>query len=560
MDEARSRLFIFSLLVATVIGLLGARLVVLQLIETDEYAEESEKNSVQPRRMLPARGLVYDRNGTLMVSNEQTYSVTLTPRFFDMDKLPMLAELLDLPDSTVVAKIKDARAWSAYKPSTIFSDIPFETFSHLQESQFRLPGVNFVVDEKRSYHSAARAAHALGYIGEISSRQLDTRREAGYRMGDKIGKTGIEAVYEPHLRGDAGQRFMLVNVHGQEVKSWREGTQDVPPKSGYDLVLGIDAQLQAVAESLFVNKRGGAVAMDPNTGEILALVSAPDYNPALLAGTIDDRVWSGMNQDENKPLYNRATLSMQPPGSTWKPFMSLVGLQEGVISPETRIHCSGGFHFGRYYKCMGAHGSLTVADAIKKSCNTFYYTIMSRMKLDRWADWARAFGFGKDVPTDIPEQSRGLIPDSTYFNRIIGEGRWNLSSIAKPILGIGQGNMGVTPLQLARYVSAVANGGTLHAPHLIREMVDPETGERYTPELPASVQIPVDDVYWPVVQEGMRRMAMENNASARWDDVVVAGKTGTAQNPHGEDHAWFVSYAPFSTKTATTICGSSNGA
>ncbi len=543
MDANRARLQIFSAIVLATLGLLSLRLVQLQLVQSDIYSVESQKNSVHPRIDLPARGLIYDRNGTLLVSNEPAYSLTVTPRFFDTENIPLLARLLNVPDSLVEARISEARSWSPYKPSRVFREIPFSSFSRVLEYEYKLPGIDFVIDEKRRYHPSVNAAHALGYVKEISRKQLDQRKTDGYRLGDPLGQTGIESVYESELRGQLGQRFVMVNVHGQEVKSYMNGNQDIPPQSGHSLHLTLDANLQAFAETLFVNKRGAAVALDPNNGEILALISAPDYNPELLSGTVNVGIWKGLQRDENKPLFNRASLSVQPPGSTFKPFMALVALQEGAITPQTSFHCSGVFYLGSHpYRCMKAHGSLTVVNALKRSCNVFFYNTMMRLNFARWSEWGRTFGFGGHMPTDLPEQSSGIFPDSAYFNRVYPKG-WTRGYLVS--LGIGQGNLTISPLQLVRYVSAVANGGKLHTPHLLREIAHPETGERTLPELPTPKVIPIQAEYFDLVREGMRRMVMENNSTVKWGDVVAAGKTGTSQNPHGKDHSWFMGFAPF---------------
>ncbi|HUF09578.1 MAG TPA: penicillin-binding protein 2 [Rhodothermales bacterium] len=537
------RLRIFIAIVIVAIGLLTARLIHLQVINAEYYAGESEKNAVRLRVTQSARGLIYDRNGVLLVDNVPTYSLTVTPRYFDEERIPLLARLLEVPDSTVRARLDEASAWSPYQASRIFREVPFQIFSRVEEHLYQLPGVEFIVDDKRHYHGGVRASHVYGYVKEISERQLDTRKEKGYRQGDRLGQSGLERSYEPALRGESGRRFMMVNVHGQEVKSYREGSEDVPPQSGANLTLTIDANLQALVERLYENKRGGAVAIDPRNGEILALISSPDYDPRLLSGSVSQEVWKGLQDDPFKPLFNRATMSGQPPGSTFKPFMALVGLQTGVITPQTTVTCHGVYYFGRPFKCHGgAHGTLTVRDAIKRSCNVFFYTLMMRLDFDKWSKWGPEFGFGVVAPTDLPEVVSGLLPDSAYFDRAYPRG-WTRGYLVS--LGIGQGDMVITPLQLARYAAALANAGTLHSPHVVRSAVDPQTGEAFDFGLEPSHRIPISPEHFETVREGMRRMVMENNSTVRWGDVVVAGKTGTAQNPHGEDHSWFMGFAPF---------------
>jgi penicillin-binding protein 2 len=543
MKASRIRYQIFVGLVLAVLTLLSLRLVELQLVETEIYAGESRKNTVRPRVSRPARGIIFDRKGVLLVDNQPTYSLMVTPRYFERANVSFLAELLQLPDSVVDARLREARDWSAYLPSPLFQEIPFPLFSHVQENLYRLPGIETRIDQKRRYHRGVNGTHIYGYVNEISKQQLEARRDDGYRLGDPFGQTGLERAYEDALHGRPGTRFMMVNVHGQDVKPYRNGSEDIPAQSGHTLVLSIDAELQRLAEELFVNKRGAAVALDPRNGEILAMVSSPDINPALLAGSVDREIWQGLQSDPHHPLFNRATMSGQPPGSTFKPFMALTALQDGVITENTSITCTGAYYFGRAFKCFGgAHGPLTVRDAIKRSCNVFFFTVMMRQDFQRWSDWGHTFGFGQTMPTDLPEQVPGLFPDSAYFDRAYPDG-WTRGYLVS--LGIGQGDMVITPLQLARYVSAVANGGTLYPPHIVRNIVDTSTGQAVDMALPEPEQIPVDPHYFDVVREGMRRMVMENNSTVKWGDVQLGGKTGTAQNPHGKDHAWFMGFGPF---------------
>ena len=469
MGIERLRIRIFIGIVVGLIGLLSARLIQLQVINAELYAGESQKNAVRLRVSQSARGIIYDRNGVLLVDNMPTYTLTVTPRYFDTDRVPLLAALLGVTDSVIVARINEARQFSPYQSSRMFREVPFEAFSRISEHQYELPGIEFIIDDKRRYHTDMRGSHVYGYVKEITARQLSTRKEKGYRQGDRLGQSGLERSFEEKLRGSTGRRFMMVNVHGQEVISYRNGLEDTPPVSGQNLVLSIDSELQAMTEEYFEGKRGAAIAMDPNTGEILALVSGPDYDPRLLSGRISTEVWSGMRRDPFNPLFNRATMSGQPPGSTLKPFMALVALQEGVITRNTRITCTGAYYFGRPFRCMGTHGSITVEEALKQSCNVFFFTLMMRMNFQDWSDWGPEFGFGVRIPTDLPEQTRGIHPDSAYFDRAYPRG-WTRGYLVS--LGIGQGDQNKTPLQIARYVSALANGGTLYSPHVVLETIE----------------------------------------------------------------------------------------
>ncbi|MFQ5572026.1 MAG: penicillin-binding transpeptidase domain-containing protein, partial [Rhodothermales bacterium] len=300
--------------------------------------------------------------------------------------------------------------------------------------------------------------------------------------------------------------------------------------------------------SLFVGKRGAAVAIDPRTGGIIALVSKPDFDPAIFSKAVDQATWNYLNNSPEKPLYNRATMNLMPPGSTFKPFMALMALAEGLITlrgENSTVFCNGGHPVGRgrFFRCLGVHGPQNVRNAIKNSCNTFFFEMARRADVNTLKKYAGLFGFGVNAPTDIAEQTPGLIPDSAYFNQL--DPNWDIGYSMN--LGIGQGNMGVTPLQLARYIAAVANRGTLHAPHLVDYLRHPETGEIIRPDLPPPELIPIREEYFDVVRDGMRLVMEEGTGVlAQIPGIPSAGKTGTAQAPGGmEDHSVFVLFAPF---------------
>jgi penicillin-binding protein 2 len=543
MDEYRTRVRIYAGVVLTVFLILGIRLGQLQLIQPEDAATAA--NAVRERPVEAARGAIYGHDGTLLADNRPTYTIMLTPRYFDSSKIPLLADLMNVADSTVEHKLDEARDWNAFRPSRSFRGVSFETFSRVQEHKYELPGVSHEIELRRRYHTEANATHALGYVREIGTRTLARLRDDGYRPGDYIGKTGIEKAYESVLRGKRGSEFVLVNVRGSTMMPYRDGKQDEPPVSGYDLHLSLDHQVQALAESLFVGKRGAAIALDPDNGEILSFVSKPDFPPSIFARSVSDAAWDSLQAAPSDPLYNRATRSGFPPGSTWKPFMSLVALETGLIDSTETLDCPAGYRFGnRVFRNHGGQdeGMITVKKAIEVSCNTFFYKLMDEMKLGTWHDWARKFGFGQKVPLDIGEQATGLIPDSTYYDRTYG--RWTEGYLIN--LGIGQGDMSTTPLQLARYAAALGNGGVLLSPHFVRKMVHPQTGEVRRPDVPPPDTIPIDSAHFATVQKGMRRVMKKG--TGRWvqiPGIPAAGKTGTAQNPHGEDHSLFIMFAPY---------------
>ena len=546
----KSRLGISTGAIVLAIGLLAMQLIRLQIINQDEAHEVSRGNALRTLRVSPARGAIYDRNGVLMVYNEPTYTVTLTPRYFDPSGTELLARLLDLPDSTVAAKLSAARGWSSYRPTRAFPDVPFARYSRIQENSFKLPGVGKEVGQKRRYFTKVRAAHALGYVGEITQSELDSDDfGAEYRPGDLLGRTGVERAYESHLRGIPGSALKVVNVYGMEVKSYIDGQEDKAPLSGYDIHLAMDLGVQALAESLFVGKRGAAVALDVSTGGIIALVSMPDFEPAIFSRTLELDAWRQLSDNPDKPLYNRATMNRMPPGSTWKPLMALMALSEGLITTDGAngvVFCPG-YHpvgNGRIFRCPGVHGQQTVLQAIKNSCNTFFFEMARRMDVTTFKRYANMFGFGLRAPTDIREQTPGLIPDSSFFNATYTQ--WGIGTTMN--LGIGQGDMGVTPLQLARYAATVANGGLLHAPRLVTYLENAETGHRIEPPgLPGPERIPINEDYFELVREGMRLVMEQGSGSlAQIPSIASGGKTGTAQAPGAmPDHSVFIMFAPF---------------
>ncbi len=549
----KTRYIIFLSFVALATGLLCLQLLRLQIIEQDDAVEVARGNALRTNRIIPARGAIYDRHGTLLVHNEPTYIVTLTPRYFNPDRASLLAKLLGVEDSVVIARLEEAKKWSSFRPSPSFPNVTFEHYSRILENIFRLPGVGQKVSQKRRYLTNTRAAHALGYISEITREELNSNdrytSEALYRQGDILGKTGVERGYETYLRGIPGSARRIVNVHGLEIRSYRDGQEDVPPRNVYDIHLALDAGVQALAESLLVNKRGAVVALDPADGSIIALVSAPDFHPNIFVQHMDSDAWHELNTSAFKPLYNRATMNRMPPGSTWKPFMALMALSEGLVSesgPESTVYCPGYHPLGRgqFFRCLGVHGHQDVINAIRNSCNTFFFEMARRMDLVAFKQYANAFGFGVTAPMDLFEQTPGLIPDSAYFDARYPA--WGVGTTMN--LGIGQGDMGVTPLQLARYAAAIGNGGTLHAPHLVAYLENVITGERLeSPGISEPIRVPIAADYFDIVREGMRQVMV--HGSGQWSQIPgipTGGKTGTAQAPGNmRDHSVFIMFAPY---------------
>lgn len=542
--EQPGRRFIMYLAIAAIFALLLGRLVQLQILYQDVYGKKSEENSIRPIARDPIRGLIYDRNGTLIVDNRPSYTVAITPSEFRMSNLDYLASILQLDPEFIKDRIEKGKIYNRFAPIKVKRDIDFRTLSVIEENRDKLPGVSYQIDSKRFYPTRVRASHLFGYTKEISDQQL-AEMGAEYRPGDNIGASGLEAGYERYLRGKKGYEFITVNSKGQMLGAYNDGKNDIPVKEGDDLTLAVDAGLQATAESLLTNHRGAVVAVDPDDGGVLALASAPDYDLTVFGGVTPPEVWDALNTDTTRPLFNRATLTRYPPGSTFKMVLACAALQEGILNTSWRVQCTGGFRFGtRVFKDHVTHGSTNVVEAIQRSCNVFFYQVMLKTGLEFWSHYGEEFGFGKPTGIDIMEETSGLLPSTEYFNRVYGEGRWTQGYLVS--LAIGQGEVGVSPLQMACYAATLGNKGHYHTPHVVEKIRDKSTGQVQLVSTETRTLEISDDV-WNIVRDGMLRCVNDpggTGMAAKIPGLEVAGKTGTAQNPHGKDHAWFIAFAP----------------
>ncbi len=516
----------------------------MQLLESSTYDRKSEENSIQLITKEPIRGFIFDRNGKLAVDSRPSYTLTITPHEYNDKNTDFLASILHVSPEYIRERIRRGKQYSIFQPVKILRDLDFGMISAFEENREHLPGIDYIVESKRAYVLPAHASHLLGYSKEISDKQLN---ETGgyYRQGDLIGATGLESAYETFLRGEKGIEYMLRNAKGQLIGNYEDGKHDVPSKDGFDLHLTIDFDLQAVAESLMTGHRGSVVAIDPNNGEVLAMISKPDYDPAVFSGLTPEEVWRSLDEDQDVPLYNRATLTRYPPGSTFKMVLATAALNEGVITTDWTVNCPGSFRFGnKVFKCHGHHGKVNVTKAIQVSCNVFFYNLMLKTGLDRWAKYALMYGFGKPTGLDIPEENSGIVPSTQYYDKVYGKGKWTQGYLVS--LGIGQGEVGVTPMQMACYASEIATKGHFYQPHAVRAVKIKRTGSIDTVQYTQRM-MDIKDETWDVIREGMRLAVLPGGTgmSALIPGIEIAGKTGTAENPHGEDHAWFVGFAPF---------------
>jgi penicillin-binding protein 2 len=534
-----------TIAVLVIFAVLMLRLYQLQLLFHVELDKKSEENSVRALIKDPVRGYIYDRYGRLLVDVGPSYSVTLVPAEFEKRNAKLLSSILQVDSSALEDRINRARAYSPFLPARIKRDVDMRTLAAIEENLPILRGISFQVESKRMYPTAARAPHLFGYRREISDAQLTDFGEY-YRPGDLVGVAGLEARYETSLRGQKGFEFVSVNSKGQIIGGFEDGKRDVTAKEGYDLVLAVDGGLQAYAESLMTNYSGAIVAMDPAGGGVLAFVSKPDYDPTIMSGVTPADEWATLQTNPEKPLFNRASLTKYPPGSTFKMVLAAAALQEGVIDEHYRITCTGGFRFGnRVFKDLHVHGSVNVVEAIQKSCNVFFYQLMLKVGFEKWTEYGRRFGFGLPTNTDTGEETAGLLPSVEYYDSRYGKGKWTQGFLIS--LAIGQGELGVSPLQMARYAAALANSGIIYRPHAVASIRNKETS-LLEPVPHDSSLVGLSPHVMELIRDGMQRVVHApggTGALARIPGVVSAGKTGTAENPHGKDHAWYVGFAPY---------------
>ncbi|MDE6396432.1 MAG: penicillin-binding protein 2 [Muribaculaceae bacterium] len=542
----------FIILIALIYGI---KLYDLQ-INDDRYKESADTNAFLKKTIYPSRGLIKDRNGKLIVFNQPAYDVMLVPRDMkSFDTLDFCRKLNITPEQLRkrFADMKDRRlnpGYSSYTPQVLLTHLSAEDYGRLQEKLYRFPGL-FIQKRILRQYNVSTAANLLGNIREVNAN--DIKNDSYYSPGDYTGDLGVEKSYEPYLRGIKGTEILIRDAHGRIQGKYDNGSHDIAPVSGRDLTLSIDMELQQYAESLMVGKRGAVVAIEPSTGEILCMVTAPSYDPSLLVGRQRGANYRKLVNDSTKPLFDRALMSAYPPGSTFKPSQGLILLQENIITPSTPYPCHGGYINGGLRVGCHPHGApLPLQPALQTSCNAFFCWGFKNMidRRSKYGSSANAFevwkkhlvsmGYGYKLGVDLPGESRGFLPNDRFYNKVYGEGRWSANTIIS--VSIGQGEIGATPLQIANLCATIANRGWFITPHVVKEIQDTvmpsELIDRRYPTVDAS--------YYPIVAEGMR-MAVTGGTCRRaaLPDIAVAGKTGTAQNPHGRDHSAFMGFAPY---------------
>ena len=553
-----NRRYVISGAVVFLVLIYMIRLFMLQIVDSD-YKAWADSNAFLKKTLYPSRGLIYDRNGKLLVYNQPAYEVMMIMREVQPFDTLDFCQILGITKEQFVkrvADIKDRRlnpGYSSYVPQLFMNQLSAQEYGVLQEKLYKFPGF-YIQNRTNREYEYPYAANILGYIGEVNKKDIEN--DSYYVQGDDSGRSGVERSYEKVLRGVKGEEILLRDAHGRIKGKYDEGKHDRAPESGKNLTLAIDMELQAYGEKLMQNKLGGIVMIEPETGEVLCMVSAPSYDPSLLVGRKRGKNHLMLQRDPSKPLFDRPLMAQYPPGSTFKPTQGLIFLQEQVITPETRYTCAHGYTFrGGKPACHGHPSPLPLSGALSTSCNSFFPwglhdMLDSRVRypsvqqaFDVWKDHMVSMGYGYKLGIDLPGEKRGYIPNSKTYDKIY-RGRWNSSTIIS--IAIGQGEILATPLQICNLAATVANRGYFITPHVVKEIQDTPLDTLYTRRRYPTI----DSHYYEYVAEGMRGAVIGSPygatcRGANLPDIEVCGKTGTAENPHGKDHSIFMGFAPY---------------
>jgi penicillin-binding protein 2 len=526
------------------------RLFYIQVIDSS-YKLSAENNSQRIETLFPARGLIYDRNGELLVYNRPSYDLMIAPHELRQFDSVEFCHILNINIERL--RLGIARSYNPrYSREPFIKQISPETYAVLQEKMYKFRGFYVRLRTLRKY-SKEVAAHLFGYVGEVDEKMI--ARGNSYQLGDYIGISGIEGYYENVLRGAKGQEVMLVDVHGRIKGSYQDGRYDKDAVVGKDLTCTIDGDLQEYGEKLMKNYKGSIVAIEPATGEILALISAPSYKPSLLVGRERTVNYTKLQRDSLEPLFNRALMANYPPGSTFKPVQALIGLQEGVINKASSFSCSLGFHYGsRTVGCHEHKSPLMLLEGIQNSCNSYFCNVYKRIienpkyanaeqSYNTWREYVLSFGFGSRLNADFTNELKGFIAPASYYDHYFGKNHWNAMTTIS--LAIGQGELLITPLQMANMAATIANRGYYIIPHVVKDIEGIDTIEHRFYD---KHRINIDTANFGLVVEGMN-LAVNGGPGrtagiAQLQNILVCGKTGTAQNPHGKDQSVFVAFAP----------------
>jgi penicillin-binding protein 2 len=561
-SEFSDRKYVIIAIFSSIILIFLARLFYIQIVD-EQYKLTARNQAFRYMTDYPARGNIFDRKGKRLVYNQAAYDLMVIPKQVkDLDTLD-LCRILGIDKPTFIKRMIKAKQApnSPLKPSVFEKEISVEHSSILNEKLFKFSGFFLVSRTLRKYPQPI-AGHLLGYVGEVAPEMTDT--SSYYKNGDYIGISGMEKAYEVPLRGVKGTHIEVVDVHNRPMGSYMNGIYDTIAIAGKDIVCTIDAALQEYGERLMQNKIGSIVAIEPSTGEILAFISSPGYDPNLLVGSTLPQNFKILQQDSIRPLFNRALMASYPPGSTFKLVMSLVAQNEKVLNRHSSFYCAGGYNYGgaRQLKCDAHHGYLELPAGIAQSCNTYFCNVF-RVVMDNkkyakmddvftvWRNYITSFGIGTYLHSDIPNELRGSLPTIAHYNKVFGENRWHTSSIIS--LAIGQGELGITPLQNANAVCIIANKGFYHIPHTVKSIQKNDNDPLLTRFKEKHYSMVTDTAYYNVVIEGMNEVVKHGTAAgSQIPGIDYCGKTGTAENKRVingkvvqlKDHSMFIAFAP----------------
>jgi penicillin-binding protein 2 len=533
--------------IITLFGLLGARLFWLQIIQGSVYRDQAENNSIRVVPQRAPRGLIYDRNLQVLAGNVPNLSLGLIPA--ELLRHPDRVEevLLDISrllklDLKIVKQKFEQQKQRPFAPARLLTDIDRQIVTSFEEKKQNLPGAVILTDSKRIYPQIT-AAHVLGYVGEITQRQLELKKSEGYRMGDMFGQSGIERIYDEFLRGEDGGRQVRIDAAGRELGVLKQRE----PVGGNNLVLTLDLALQMAAEEVLGSRTGAIVALDPRNGEILALVSKPDFDPGIFSGRVSPRRWNQLLKDRGKPMANRALQGLYPPGSVFKLVTAASGLASGLITPQDRFECLGIYWISTWpYRCWKeiGHGQVNLNQALAESCDVYFYQVGLRVRVQQLYEAALSFGLGKQTGIDLPGEVSGLVPNSIWKEQTQHMPWFPGNTV---MMSIGQGYLLTTPLQLAVMTAAVANGGMIYKPHLLKKAINVKNQTVFEKIPEILNRLDLDPEFFGLLRQGMVDAVHSHRGTAwrsRMEGLEIAGKTGTSQNPHGQDHAVFVCFAP----------------
>ncbi|MDA3821638.1 MAG: penicillin-binding transpeptidase domain-containing protein [Bacteroidales bacterium] len=551
MNLFNNRRYAFIVLTILVGLIFIARLFYLQVVD-NSYKVSAENNSQSHVVVYPARGLIYDRNGELLVSNQAAYDLMVVPNNVHSFDTIEFCSVLGITKQSLDDRLKKAKDYSWRVRSVFMKQVSFEVSAILQEKMYKYPGFSLQSRTLRTY-SRPIASHILGYIGEVGKRLLENTDY--YEMGDYIGVIGLEKSYEDILRGGKGLKIFLKDRYNRIIGSLEEGKYDKPVKVGQNMIISLDAELQEYGEKLMGKFVGSIVAIEPSSGEILTMVSSPTVDPNNLIGRKLGESIRTLSADTLNPLFNRALMAQYPPGSTFKTINALIGLQEGVINNQTSYYCDYGYYYGGIHVGCHSHETpLELIGGVQHSCNSYFCNVFRRIMenpkyenteeaFNHWRDHLLSFGFGEKLGIDFTNELDGNIPTAAYYDKYYQKGHWNFLTIIS--MAIGQGELLITPLQMANMTATIANRGWFYTPHLAKSIEGKGSiNTKYLEKHYASID---SAYYWPII-EGMD-LAVNGGAGstariAKIPGIEVCGKTGTAENPHGEDHSIFIAFAP----------------